>query len=234
MTRLLIVDDEAYLLRTMSISLANRGYDVTTATTAGHALAEFNRTPPDVLVLDLGLPDLDGMEVIRELHDRGSDVPIVVLSARTGSSDMVAALDLGAVDYVTKPFDMDELIARLRAVIRRADRDTERTAGAITVGDVSVDLGARIARRTGEGAGAVPEKVHFTPNEWRLLDVLLRKPGRLVTARELLVAVGNDPERTERSYLRIYMAQLRRKLEPVPTQPRHLITEPGMGYRFLP
>ena len=234
MTRLLIVDDEPHLLRTLTINLSHRGYDVTTASTAGHALAQIHQAPPDVLVLDLGLPDLDGMEVIRELHEYGPDVPILVLSARTDSSDLVAALDLGALDYVTKPFDMDELIARLRAVVRRAARDTEESAATVTVGNVDVDLAARLARRSTGGDSATEENVHFTPTEWRLLDVLLRKPGRLVTARELLVAVGNDPDRTERSYLRIYLAQLRRKLEPVPARPRHLITEAGMGYRFVP
>jgi two-component system KDP operon response regulator KdpE len=234
MTRLLVVDDEPHLLRTLTLNLANRGYDVSTATTAGRALSEIHRMAPDVLVLDLGLPDLDGLEVIRELRDHGPDVPIIVLSARTGSAEMVAALDLGAVDYVTKPFVMDELIARVRAVIRRADIDTDHSPAVIAVGDVDVHLADRRARRVRNIEDPDEVDVRFTPTEWRILDVLLRRPGRLTTGRELLIAVGNDPERTERSYLRIYMAQLRRKLEPEPAQPRYLITESGMGYRFLP
>jgi two-component system KDP operon response regulator KdpE len=233
MTRLLVVDDEPQLLRTLTLNLVNRGFDVSTATTAGRALAEIHRMAPDVLVLDLGLPDLDGLEVIRELHDQGPDLPIIVLSARTSSADMVAALDLGAVDYVTKPFAMDELIARVRSVIRRAGLEGAQSTAAVEVGDVDVDLANRSAYRVRNVDEAGRVSVHFTPTEWCILDVLLRRPGRLVTGRELLLAVGNDPEHTERSYLRIYLAQLRRKLEPEPSQPRHLITEPGMGYRFL-
>ena len=235
MTRLLVVDDEPQLLRTLSLNLVNRGFDVTTASSGSKALSEIHRMAPDILVLDLGLPDLDGLDVIRELHDHGPDLPIIVLSARSTSADMVTALDLGAVDYVTKPFVMDELVARVRAVIRRAGIETSAPVGPIEVGDVDIDLTDRSAYRvrnvTDDGADA---SVHFTPTEWRILDALLRRPGRLVTGRDLLLAVGNDPERTERSYLRIYMAQLRRKLEPDPSHPRHLITEAGMGYRFIP
>ncbi|MCW2495755.1 response regulator [Jatrophihabitans sp.] len=233
MTRLLIVDDEPHLLHALTVNLTGRGYDVATATSASRALAEIHHTPPDLLVLDLGLPDLDGLEVIRELRENGPDLPILVLSARHTSADMVAALDLGALDYVVKPFNMDELIARLRAVIRRTTTDTN-AATVVTIGEVSIDLAARTARHHGAGDDTADSSIHFTPTEWRLLDVLLRKPGRLITARELLLAVGNDPDRTERSYLRIYLAQLRRKLEPTPSHPRHLITEPGMGYRFIP
>jgi two-component system KDP operon response regulator KdpE len=235
MTRLLVVDDEPQLLRTLSLNLVNRGFDVTTASSGGTALSEIHRMAPDVLVLDLGLPDLDGLDVIRELHDHGPDLPIIVLSARSASADMVEALDLGAVDYVTKPFVMEELIARVRAVIRRAGIDNTDPPGPVEVGEVDVDLNDRSAFRvrnvTDDAADA---SVHLTPTEWRILDALLRRPGRLVTGRDLLLAVGNDPERTERSYLRIYMAQLRRKLEPDPSHPRHLITESGMGYRFIP
>jgi two-component system KDP operon response regulator KdpE len=231
MTRLLVVDDEPHLLRTLVLNLSNRGYDVTTATTAALALAQIRRLPPDVLVLDLGLPDLDGLDVIRELHDNGPTLPIIVLSARSGSQDKVVALDLGAVDYVTKPFDMNELIARLRAVIRRTD--IESAVSTVTIGSVDIDLSARTARHA-EPSDDDDPNVHLTPTEWRILDVLVRHPGRLVTSRELLTAVRGDPDHTERSYLRIYLAQLRRKLEPVPSRPRHLLTEPGMGYRFQP
>jgi two-component system KDP operon response regulator KdpE len=231
MTRLLVVDDEPHLLRALVLNLTNRGYDVTTATTAAVALAQIRRLPPDVLVLDLGLPDLDGLDVIRELHDNGPTMPIIVLSARSGSQDKVIALDLGAVDYVTKPFDMNELIARLRAVIRRTGIDS--AASTVTIGSIDIDLSARTARHIAPSDEDDPN-VHLTPTEWRILDVLVRHPGRLVTSRELLTAVRGDPDHTERSYLRIYLAQLRRKLEPIPSRPRHLLTEPGMGYRFQP
>jgi two-component system KDP operon response regulator KdpE len=222
----MVVDDEPHLLRTLALNLSSRGYDVTSAASASVALAQIRRLPPDVLVLDLGLPDLDGLEVIRELRDYGPELPIIVLSARSGSHDKVAALDLGAVDYVTKPFDMDELIARLRAVIRRTT--LEANGLRVAVGTVEVDLDTRTARH------ADGTSVHLTRTEWRILEILLRQPGRLVTARELLTAVRGDPDHTESSYLRIYLAQLRRKLEPEPSRPRHLLTEPGMGYRFQP
>jgi two-component system KDP operon response regulator KdpE len=222
----MVVDDEPHLLRTLALNLSSRGYDVTSAASATVALAQIRRMPPDVLVLDLGLPDLDGLEVIRELRDYGPELPIIVLSARTGSHDKVAALDLGAVDYVTKPFDMNELIARLRAVIRRTT--LEANGLHVSVGTIDVDLDTRTARHA-DGTG-----VHLTRTEWRILEILLRQPGRLVTARELLTAVRGDPDHTEGSYLRIYFAQLRRKLEPEPSRPRYLLTEPGMGYRFQP
>jgi two-component system, OmpR family, KDP operon response regulator KdpE len=231
MTRLLVVDDEPHLLRALVLNLTNRGYDVTTATTAALALAQIRRLPPDLLVLDLGLPDRDGLDVIRELHDNGSTLPIMVLSARSGSEDKVIALDLGAVDYVTKPFDMNELIARLRAVIRRTGIESD--ALQVAFGNVEIDLSARTVRRT-DAIDDDDARIHLTPTEWRIIDVLLRHPRRLVTSRELLTAVRGDPDHTERSYLRIYLAQLRRKLEPVPSRPRHLLTEPGMGYRFQP
>jgi two-component system, OmpR family, KDP operon response regulator KdpE len=225
-TRILVVDDEPHLLRTLALNLTSRGYDVTTAASATLALAQIRRMPPDLLLLDLGLPDLDGLDVIRDLHDYGPDLPIIVLSARSGSHDKVAALDLGAVDYVTKPFDMDELIARLRAVLRRTT--LEANGLHIPVGAIDVDLDTHTVRRP-DGTS-----VHLTRTEWRILEILLRQPGRLVTARELLSAVRGDVDHTESSYLRIYVAQLRRKLEPEPSRPRYLLTEPGMGYRFQP
>jgi two-component system KDP operon response regulator KdpE len=178
-----------------------------------------------VILLDLGLPDVSGLEVIRAVRAYAT-TPIIVLSARTGSGDKVAALDLGADDYVTKPFSIDELLARLRAATRRAS-----TAGpppVVQVGDVSVDLDATTATRK-DG-----ERVHLTPTEWHLLETLLRQPGKLVTGRSLLTQLRGTPDHTDPSYLRIYMGQLRRKLEPEPSRPRFLITEPGMGYRFQP
>lgn len=226
MTRVLVVDDEPHLLRTVALNLTGRGFEVATAGSATVALAQIRRLPPDLLVIDLGLPDIDGLEVIRVLRTFRPELPIIVLSARSGSQDKVAALDLGAVDYVTKPFDMDELIARLRAVIRRTT--VEATELSVPIGGIEVDLRLRIARQ------ADGSTVHLTRTEWRILEILLRQPGRLVTARELLTSVRGDAEHTESSYLRIYFAQLRRKLEPEPSRPRYLITEPGLGYRFLP
>lgn len=224
MTRVLVVDDEPQLVRALVLNLANRGYDVVTAATGRSALDHVADTPPDVVLLDLGLPDQDGLDVIRRLRVSRPDLPVIVLSARTGSHAKVAALDLGAVDYVEKPFDVNELLARMRAALRRAG---ELGGGTIAVGETSVDLDARIVRRDGQ-------TVHLTPTEWRILDVLLRNPGRLVSSVQLLTAVGRHPDHTENSYLRIYLAQLRRKLEPDPSRPRHLLTEPGMGYRFQP
>jgi two-component system KDP operon response regulator KdpE len=224
MTHVLVVDDEPRLLRAMVLNLSTRGYHVTTAATATAALAEIAAVPPDLLVLDLGLPDRDGTDVIRELRTTRPTLPIVVLSARADSHDKVLALDLGATDYVTKPFDMNELLARLRAALRHA----ETTASTVPVGEVTVDLDGRTAADR-EGA-----TIHLTPTEWRILDVLLRHPGRLITSRELLTVLRGGPDNTDSSYLRIYMAQLRRKLEPEPSRPRHLLTEPGMGYRFQP
>jgi two-component system, OmpR family, KDP operon response regulator KdpE len=227
LTRLLVVDDEPQLLRALVLNLTNRGYEVTTAARADLALAQIQRLPPDLLLLDLGLPDLDGIEVIRELRDREPTLPILVLTARSGSRDKVTALDFGALDYITKPFDMNELIARVRAALRRASLGAAG-GSRITLGTVEIDLAAYTAQRT-DGTD-----IHLTPTEWRILDVLLRHPGRLVPARELLSVVRPDAEHTESSYLRIFFAQLRHKLEPTPSRPRYLLTEPGMGYRFQP
>jgi two-component system KDP operon response regulator KdpE len=227
MTRVLIVDDEPQLLRALVLNLRHRGYDVVTATTGEDAVEQVAGLPPDVVLLDLGLPDRDGLAVIGELRRREPALPIVVLSARSGSRDKVAALDLGAADYVTKPFDMNELIARLRAIHRRAG--VGGSAGSpIRIGAHTIDLIARTAVHDDA------TQAHLTPTEWRILDVLLRYPGRLISSRDMLTAISRDPDHTEGSYLRIYLAQLRRKLEPVPGRPRHLLTEPGMGYRFQP
>jgi two-component system KDP operon response regulator KdpE len=225
MTRVLIVEDERALLRALAMNVTARGYDVTEADTGAKALAAAATGEHDVILLDLGLPDVSGLEVIRAVRAYAT-TPIIVLSARTGSGDKVAALDLGADDYVTKPFSIDELLARLRAATRRAT-----PAGPppiVEVGDVRVDLDAKTATLP-DG-----ERVHLTPTEWHLLETLLRQPGKLVTGRSLLTQLRGTPDHTDPSYLRIYMGQLRRKLEPEPSRPRYLITEPGMGYRFQP
>jgi two-component system, OmpR family, KDP operon response regulator KdpE len=224
-TKALIVDDERPLLRALSMNLTARHYQVVEADTGTAALNAIANHDFDVILLDLGLPDVSGLDVIRAVRQH-STTPIIVLSARTGSSDKVAALDLGADDYVTKPFSIDELLARLRAATRRAV--AADPPAAIRVGDVDVDLVAKTAVDRDGG------RIHLTPTEWHLLEILLRHPGRLITGRALLTEVRGAPEHTDPSYLRIYMAQLRRKLEPEPSRPRHLITEPGMGYRFQP
>ena len=225
MISVLVVDDEPLLLRTLILYLGSRGYLVTSASTGKAALEQLYATPPDLMVLDLGLPDMDGTEVITWARERLPRMPVVVLSARTGSQDKVTALDLGAADYVTKPFDVTELVARLRAAARGAHLTEPDTP--VQLGEFSVDLAARAVRRGSEA-------VHLTPTEWRMLEVLLRRPGGLVTPTELLTAMRGGAEHTERSYLRIYVQQVRRKLEEDPARPRYLITEPGLGYRFVP
>ena len=225
MTRVLVVDDEPQILRTLAINLRARGYDVATAGDGAEALESAAAHPPDVVVLDLGLPDMDGAAVIEGL--RGwSSVPILVLSGRSDSADKVDALDAGADDYVTKPFGMDELLARLRAMVRRtAPASPEEPE--VSFGDVVVDLAAK--RVTVAGA-----EVRLTPTEWHLLEVLVRQPGRLLGQQQLLTEVWGPGYETAQGNLRLYMAQLRRKLEPDPARPRHLLNEPGMGYRFEP
>jgi Response regulators consisting of a CheY-like receiver domain and a winged-helix DNA-binding domain len=224
-TRVLIVEDERPLLRALAMNLVARGYAVSEAETGGRALTALADDRHDAIVLDLGLPDMSGVDVIRAVRAYAV-TPILVLSARSGSSDKVQALDLGADDYVTKPFSMDELLARLRATLRRvAAADEPVTA---RVGEVDIDL----AMTTASAADGSP--VHLTPTEWKILDILLRRPGKLVSGDALLTAVRGSSEHTDPSYLRIYLAQLRRKLEPEPGRPRHLITEPGMGYRYRP
>jgi two-component system, OmpR family, KDP operon response regulator KdpE len=224
-TRVLLVEDERPLLRALAMNLVARGYAVTEAETGARALTALADQQHDAIVLDLGLPDMSGVDIIRAVREFAA-TPIIVLSARSGSSDKVEALDLGADDYVTKPFSMDELLARLRATSRRVAASDEPVTA--TVGDVTVDLAATTAVR----ADGTP--VHLTPTEWKILDVLLRRPGKLVSGDTLLTAVRGSSEHTDPSYLRIYIAQLRRKLEREPGRPRHLITEPGMGYRYRP
>ncbi|MEK6326104.1 MAG: response regulator [Actinomycetota bacterium] len=224
MTRVLVVDDDRGLRRALRINLGAHGYEVTMAEDGHSALAAASRLPPDVVVLDLGLPDLDGVEVIEGL--RGwTRAPIIVLSARTGQGDKVVALDAGADDYVTKPFGMDELLARLRAALRRIESGQELPV--VATEHFTIDLASKSAQ------GPDGKTVRLTPTEWHIIEVLIREQGRLVGQRELLKEVWGPAYETETNYLRVYLAQLRRKLEPDPSHPRYLITEPGMGYRFV-
>jgi two-component system KDP operon response regulator KdpE len=242
-TRVLVVDDEPQILRALRINLRVREYDVHVAATGAEALQVASRYPPDLVILDLGLPDLDGVEVIQGL--RGwTKAPIIVLSGRADSGDKVAALDAGADDYITKPFGVDELLARMRAVVRRigAAEDLPR----IQLGDLVVDLAAKrvtplvkrgVTRRApvpSGGTGGEPGDVRLTPTEWHLLEVMLRNPGKLLSRNQLLTEVWGPGYADATGNLRLYMAQLRRKLEPDPARPRWLITEPGMGYRYQP
>jgi two-component system, OmpR family, KDP operon response regulator KdpE len=227
--RVLVVEDEPALLRALQINLRARGYEVTTSSAGQAALAEAARRPPDAVLLDLGLPDVDGTEVIRQLRT-WSTAPVIVLSGRAGSGDKIGALDAGADDYVTKPFSMEELLARLRAALRR---DLHRETGTVfTIGRSVVDPAARTVTRRLDGGE--PELVHLTRTEWRMLDVLLRSPGQLVPASKLLSEVWGPGVEDSTHYLRFHMARLRRKLEDDPPRPRHLLTEPGMGYRYQP
>jgi two-component system KDP operon response regulator KdpE len=224
MSRVLVVDDEPQIRRALGINLRARGYDVDLAPDGENALDVAARNHPDVVVLDLGLPGIDGVDVIRGL--RGwSEVPIVVLSVRDAESDKVAALDAGADDYVTKPFGMDELLARLRAALRRTTHAEEEAV--VETADFTIDLAAKKVRRDGG-------EVRLTPTEWHLVEVLVRNRGRLVAQRQLLQEVWGPQYHDEANYLRVFMAQVRRKLEPDPARPRYFITEPGMGYRFEP
>jgi two-component system KDP operon response regulator KdpE len=216
----LLVDDDATLRRTLAIGLRAAGHEVLLVADGRSALQAVREDRPDLVVLDLGLPDVSGVEVLREL--RGwSTTPVVVLSARAESAEKVRALDLGADDYVTKPFGMDELLARIRAAARRAGSDVP----VLEAGDLVIDLPARRVTR----AGAV---VRLTPTEWALLEMLVRTPGRLVGQRELLHEVWGPSYGRETNYLRVYVGSLRKKLEVDPARPRYVITEPGMGYRF--
>jgi two-component system KDP operon response regulator KdpE len=224
-TRVLVVDDEPQILRALRINLRVREYEVHMASTGAEALEVASRFPPDLVILDLGLPDLDGVEVIQGL--RGwTKAPIIVLSGRADSTDKVEALDAGADDYITKPFGVEELLARMRAAARRvgAGEDLPR----VTLGDLVVDLAAK---RVISGTG---DDIRLTPTEWHLLEVLLRNPGKLLSRNQLLTEVWGPGYADATGNLRLYMAQLRRKLEPDPARPRWLITEPGMGYRYQP
>ncbi|MFJ5232033.1 response regulator [Kitasatospora sp. NPDC088391] len=226
MTRVLVVDDEPQIVRALVINLKARKYEVDSAHDGAGALELAAARHPDVVVLDLGLPDMDGVEVIRGL--RGwTRVPIIVLSARHASDEKVEALDAGADDYVTKPFGMDELLARMRAAVRRAEPVTAEGEPVVTTDSFTVDLAAKKVARDGAD-------IRLTPTEWHLLEVLVRNSGRLVSQTQLLQEVWGPAYRKETNYLRVYLAQLRRKLEADPSHPRHFVTEPGMGYRFEP
>lgn len=221
--KLLIADDDPQMVRALRITLAAHGYDVVVAADGADAISVAAQTHPDIILLDLGMPRLDGVEVIQAL--RGwTTVPIVVVSGRTGSADKVEALDAGADDFVTKPFQVDELLARLRALARRATATGGESA--IGFGDVVVDLATKTVTRGGT-------RVHLTPTEWRMLEHLARHPGALVTRQDLLKEIWGSEQVTDSGYLRLYMSQLRKKLEREPSTPVHLLTESGMGYRLV-
>ena len=226
MTRVLVVDDDPTLIRALAVNLRARHLEVETAADGATALRRAAAHPPDLVILDLGLPDLDGLEVVAGL--RGwTDVPIIVLSARDTQWAKVDALDAGADDYVTKPFGMDELLARLRAAVRRAQPVDDGGDTVILAGDLEIDLARRLVFRDGS-------EVKLTPTEWAMLEVLVRSSGRLVPRKQLLQAVWGPGYAEETNYLRVYSAQLRRKLEADPANPKHVITHPGAGYRFEP
>ena len=231
--RVLLVEDEPGLLRALLINLRARQYEVVTASTGREALATAASRPPDAVILDLGLPDIDGTEVIVELR-RWSKAPIIVLSGRASPGDKIGALDVGADDYVTKPFSMAELLARLRATLRRDDPAPAGAAATVTVGHCEIDLTARTVTRHPGPGGDAGEPVRLTPTEWRILESLARRPGQLVSARQLLTEIWGPGYEPRTNYLRFHMARLRRKLEDDPARPRHLLTEPGMGYRYRP
>ena len=224
MTRILVVDDEPQIRRTLATNLRARGMDVDLAASGEEALDLLAARPPDLVLLDLGLPGIDGVRVI-ELTRRSSDVPIVVLSVRDLETDKVRALDAGADDYVTKPFGIDELLARVRAALRRRTGVPERRD--FRTDRLHIDLDRMSATVLGE-------PVHLTRLEWRIVEVLVTNAGRLVSQKDLLQQVWGPQYETETNYLRVYLTQLRRKLEADPARPVHFITETGMGYRFVP
>jgi len=226
--RILIADDDPQILRALRITLGARGYEIITAHDGVTALAAIAEYHPDLLMLDLGMPNLDGLAVIDSVRAWNS-VPILVVSGRSGASDKVEALDRGADDYVTKPFSIDELLARIRALTRRMPTSGDEPV--VTFGDITVDLPAKSIVRAAAGG---PEHVRLTPTEWQILELLLRTPGKLVSRQALYAEVWGQHKMTDTGYLRLYLAQLRKKLEPDPSRPRYLLTETGMGYRFTP
>jgi two-component system KDP operon response regulator KdpE len=238
--RVLVVEDQPQLLRALGINLRARQYEVLTAATGRDALTTAAASPPDAVILDLGLPDVDGVEVIATLRS-WSRSPIIVLSGRTSPGDKIGALDAGADDYVTKPFGMAELLARLRAALRCEDSGGSRPPEPVVIGRWAVDLGAHVVQqsdfsRTDDGgsAASASSALRLTPTEWRILEILLRRPGQLVGSAQLLSGVWGPGFSDRANYLRFHMARLRRKLEDDPARPRHLLTEPGMGYRYQP
>jgi two-component system KDP operon response regulator KdpE len=225
MIRVLVVDDDPRLQRTLAIALRAHGNEVVTASDGRTAIQTIHEDSPHIVILDLGLPDMDGTDVLKHLRAT-STVPVIVLSARHDSDDKIEALDLGADDYVTKPFGVEELLARVRAAVRRLD-DINRGLGTLATTHFTLDFTERRATVAGT-------EIRLTPTEWRLLETLCREPGHLVTQQQLLRSVWGPAYGRESNYLRVYANQLRRKLEPDPTNPAHLITEPGLGYRFNP
>ena len=221
--KVLIADDDPQLVRALRITLAAHGYDVVAAPDGPSAIALAAKEHPDIVMVDLGMPRLDGVQVIEAMRGWTS-VPIIVVSGRTGSADKVDALDAGADDFVTKPFQVDELLARLRALSRRAAASVDEPV--VSFGDVRVDLAGKAVTRSGA-------PVHLTPTEWQILEFLVRRPGALVTRQALLKDIWGTDQITDTGYLRLYLSQLRKKLEADPSNPVHLITESGMGYRLV-
>ncbi|KRE29944.1 response regulator [Agromyces sp. Soil535] len=233
--KILLADDDEQLQRALRITLGARGYEVIAARDGAEAIDLAATTHPDLILLDLGMPKVEGVDVIRAVR-AWSKVPILVLSGRTDSAEKVDALDAGADDYVTKPFAMDELLARIRARARAAPGD-EGDAAEVAIGDLTVDLVAKTIRSSAGGGSkgrAAAASVRLTPTEWRLLELFLKNPGKLLTRQMLLGEVWGPYHANDAGYLRLYVAQLRRKLEPTPSEPRYFLTEPGMGYRFEP
>jgi two-component system KDP operon response regulator KdpE len=226
--KVLIADDDPQIVRALTVTLRAQGYDLVTASDGLSALSAVTTQHPDLVMLDLGMPAMDGIEVIKGIR-RWSQVPILVVSGRTGATDKVGALDAGADDYVTKPFSIDELLARIRALTRRIPDANE--APVITFANVTIDLATRRISRTGTVG---PSTVRLTPTEWRILELLVRNPGSLISRESLLTQIWGPNHAKDTGYLRLYVAQLRKKLEPVPAAPRYFVTVLGMGYRFLP
>ncbi|CAD6009471.1 response regulator [Agreia sp. COWG] len=224
--RILIADDDPQFLRALRVTLGAQGHQIATAADGKETIAAASANPPDLLILDLGMPQIDGMDVIRTV--RGwSQLPILVVSGRTDAADKVDALDAGADDYVTKPFAINELLARVRALTRRSTTTVDQPV--VTMSGVTVDLASHIVTRDGQR-----NAIKLTPTEWKILELLVRNPHRLLTHADLFTEIWGTPNIHETGYLRLYIGQLRKKLEPTPSQPRHIITETGMGYRFEP
>ncbi|MCU1529153.1 MAG: two-component system response regulator [Frondihabitans sp.] len=226
--KILVADDDPQIIRALRVTLGASGYEVLTAADGAEALSQAINHHPDIVMLDLGMPHLDGIEVIEGL--RGwSQVPILVVSGRTGAADKVDALDAGADDYVTKPFAMDELLARIRALTRRVPAAAD--APGISFGDVTVDFAGKTISRSVDGRDV---SVRLTPTEWRILELMVQNPGKLITRESMLTQIWGPNHSRDTGYLRLYLAQLRKKLEPAPAHPRYLLTVQGMGYRFAP
>ncbi|MDJ1370182.1 MULTISPECIES: response regulator [Micrococcales] len=224
--KILIADDDPQILRALRITLAAKGYEIFTAADGAQAIAAAIDHHPDIFLIDLGMPKLDGIEVIHGI--RGwSGAPILVVSGRTGAADKVEALDAGADDYITKPFAVEELLARIRALTRRVPQ--EETTPVVHLGKVTIDLAAHsVTRDTPDGQ----KQIRLTPTEWQVIDILIRNAGKLVTRQTILTTIWGTEHAEDTGYLRLYVSQLRRKLEDHPSNPTHLLTEPGMGYRL--